>query len=77
MFSPRMPTTALRQNGPTVTFGHNRPVEVTFQFLLVVRPVIELSGRYSASKLMTSLPQPGHEPPLAMPTKFSSQVCAG
>ena len=43
--------------------GHNRPVEVTFQFLLVVRPVIELSGRYSASKLMNSLPQPGHDLP--------------
>lgn len=43
--------------------GHNRPVEVTFQFLLVVRPVIELSGRYSASKLMTSLAQPGQELP--------------
>ena len=41
------------------TTGHNLPVRVTFQFLLVVCSVIELNGRYSASKLMTSLPQPG------------------
>ncbi len=46
-----------RISGP----GHNPPVGVTFQFLLVVRPVIELSGRYTASKLMTSRPQPGQE----------------
>jgi hypothetical protein len=26
--------------------------------------MFEVSGRYSASKLMTSLPQPGHEPPV-------------
>jgi len=44
--------------------GHQPPVGVTFQFLLVVRPVIELSGRYSASKLMTALAQPGHQPTL-------------
>jgi hypothetical protein len=41
--------------------GHNLPVRVTFQFLLVVCPVIELNGRYSASNLMTSLPQPGQK----------------
>jgi hypothetical protein len=41
-----------------------------FQFLLVVRPVIELSGRYSASKLMTSLAHPGHQPPVAVTSKF-------
>jgi hypothetical protein len=40
------------------TIGHNRPVEVTFQFLLLGCPVIELSGRYSASELMTPQPQP-------------------
>lgn len=40
--------------------GHNLPVRVTFQFLLVVRPVIVLNVRYSASNLMTSLPQSGH-----------------
>jgi len=34
--------------------------------LLVVRPVIELSGRYSASKLMTSLPQPGQIQPFCV-----------
>ncbi len=44
----------------TSAIGHNLPVRVTFQFLLVVCSVIELNGRYSASKLMTSLPQPGH-----------------
>jgi hypothetical protein len=43
------------------TTGHNLPVRVTFQFLLVVCPLIELNGRYSASKLMTSLPQPGQK----------------
>jgi hypothetical protein len=31
--------------------GHKPPVGVTFQFLLVVRPVIEVSVRYSAIKL--------------------------
>ena len=46
---------------PTRAPGHNPPVEVTFQFLLVGRQAIELSGRYSASKLMTALAQPGHE----------------
>jgi hypothetical protein len=46
---------------PPRTPGHNLPVRVTFQFLLVVRPVFQLSGRYSASKLMNSLPQPGQE----------------
>jgi len=46
-------------------FGHNRPVELTFQFLLVGRPGIELSGRYSASKKMTALAQPGHNQPYA------------
>jgi hypothetical protein len=40
--------------------GHNRPVELTFQFLLVGRLAIELTGRYSASKLMSALAQPGH-----------------
>lgn len=39
--------------------GHNPPVEVTFQFPLVVCPVSELSGRYAAVKLMNPLPQPG------------------
>jgi len=34
------------------------------------RPVIELSGRYSESKLMTALPQPGHEPPVAVTSGF-------
>jgi hypothetical protein len=43
--------------------GHNPPVGVTFQFLLLVGVVIELSGLYSASKLMTSLPRPGHNRP--------------
>ena len=50
----------------TSAIGHNLPVRVTFQFLLVVCSVIELNGRYSASKLMTSLPQPGHDPPLGI-----------
>ncbi len=40
--------------------GHNPPVGVAFQFLLVGRLSIELNGRYSASKLMTALAQPGH-----------------
>jgi hypothetical protein len=39
------------------------PVEVAFQFPLVVRPVSELSGRYSARKLMTAMAQPGQEQP--------------
>jgi hypothetical protein len=43
------------------TIGHNLPVRVTFQFLLEVRPVIELSVRYSAVKLMNPLPQPGQD----------------
>ncbi len=38
-------------------FGQNLPVRITFQILLGVRPEIELSGRYSAGKLMTPLPQ--------------------
>jgi hypothetical protein len=38
--------------------------------LLVVRPVIELSGRYSASKLMTALAQPGHNPPVGIAIQF-------
>jgi hypothetical protein len=46
--------------------GHNLPVRVTFQFLLVMCPTIELSGRYSASKLMASLPQPGQFQTVAM-----------
>jgi len=33
--------------------------------LLVGRLAIELSGRYSASKLMTSLPQPGQQETLS------------
>jgi hypothetical protein len=37
------------------------PVRVTFQFLLEVRPVFKLNGRYSAINLMTSLPQPGQK----------------
>jgi hypothetical protein len=41
--------------------GHNPPVGVVFQFLLVGRLAIELNGRYSASKLMTALAQPGHD----------------
>jgi hypothetical protein len=41
--------------------GHNLPVGVTFQFVLVARSLINLSGRYSVSKLMTSLPQPGYQ----------------
>jgi hypothetical protein len=41
------------------TSGHNLPVRVTFQFLLVVCPVIKLNGRYSAVKLMNPMPQPG------------------
>ena len=45
------------------TTGHNLPVRVTFQFLLVVCPVIELNGRYSAGKLITPLPQPGQMRP--------------
>jgi hypothetical protein len=44
----------------TAATGHNLPVRVTFQFLLVVRPLIVLSGRYSASNLTSSLPQAGH-----------------
>ena len=51
--------------------GHNLAVAVTFQFLLVVRPVIELSGRYSAIKLMTSLPQPGQLQTFAVPPEQS------
>ena len=54
----------------TSATGHNLPVRVTFQFLLVVCSVIELNGRYSASKLMTSLPQPGHEPPVGVTFQF-------
>jgi hypothetical protein len=46
---------------PMSTIGHNLPVRVTFQFLLEVRPVIELSVRYSAVKLMNPLPQPGQD----------------
>jgi hypothetical protein len=57
---------------PISTLGHNPPVRVTFQFLLVVRPVIELSGRYSAGKLMTPLAQPGQERPLS----FSKHLTA-
>jgi hypothetical protein len=41
--------------------GHHLPVGVTFQFSLVGRPVIELSGRYSASKLITALAQSSHQ----------------
>jgi hypothetical protein len=57
--------------------GHNLAVAVTFQFLLVVRPVIELSGRYSAIKLMTSLPQPGQNQPVGMllPFRTLNQIC--
>jgi len=49
--------------------GHERPVGVTFQFLLEGRKVIELSDRYSASKLMTSL-QPGHNRPVSVGIQF-------
>ncbi len=45
----------------TSAIGHNWPVEVTFQFLKVVRPVIAVGVRYSASKLTPSLPQPGQQ----------------
>ena len=45
----------------TSAIGHDVPVKVTFQFLLVVHSEIELSDRYSAGRLMTPLPQPGHE----------------
>jgi hypothetical protein len=55
-----------RECGSIGASGHNPPVGVTFQLLLVVRPVIELSGRYSASKLMTSLPQPGQIQPFCV-----------
>lgn len=50
--------------------GHNLPVRVTFQFLLVVRPGIELNGRYSVIKLMLSVPRHGqkrHSSPNAFP----------
>jgi esterase/lipase superfamily enzyme len=50
--------------------GQKAPVEVTFQFPLVVRPLIVLSGRYSASKSMTSLTQPGHYLPLTVTSDF-------
>jgi hypothetical protein len=49
---------ALERSGQ-LTFGHNRPVEVTFQLLLVACLLIVLSGRYSASKLTSSLLRPG------------------
>jgi hypothetical protein len=48
-------------NRRTHPVGHNPPVGVAFQFLLVGRVAIELSGWYSASKLMTALAQPGHD----------------
>ena len=32
--------------------------------------MIELSGRYSASKLMTSLPLPGHNQPVGVTFQF-------
>jgi hypothetical protein len=38
--------------------------------LLLGRPVIGLSGRYSASNLMTSLPQPGHNLPVRVTFQF-------
>lgn len=41
-------------------FGQELSLGVTFQFLLVVCLLIELNGRYSASKFMTPMPQPGH-----------------
>ena len=37
---------------PAHPIGHNPPVGVWFQFLLVERPVIDLSGWYSAIKLI-------------------------
>lgn len=51
--------------GLTHTSGHNPPVGVAFQFLLVGRLSIEFNGRYSASKLMTAVAQPGHNPPVS------------
>ena len=36
--------------------------------------MIELSGRYSASKLMTSLPQPGHNLPVRVTFQFLLEV---
>jgi len=56
--------------GLTHTSGHNPPVGVAFQFLLVGRLSIEFNGRYSASKLMTAVAQPGHQPPVAVTSKF-------
>ena len=41
--------------------GHNPPVEVTFQFQQVGRPVIEASVRNPAIKLTPSLPQAGQK----------------
>ena len=50
--------------------GHNLPVRVTFQFLMLVCPVIELNGRYSAIKLTPSLPRPGHNRPVESIIQF-------
>jgi hypothetical protein len=36
----------------------------------VVRPEIELSDRYSAGRLMTPLPQPGHNRSIEVITEF-------
>lgn len=54
---------------PTHPFGHNPPVEVTFQFLQVPCPVMEVSDRYSAVKLAPSLPRPGPEKLVAHATE--------
>jgi hypothetical protein len=54
----------------TRAFGQDLPVELTFQFLLVGRQVIELNGRYSATKLLTALAQPGHNPPVEVVIQF-------
>ena len=65
-----------RALGRTHTTGHKLPVGVTFQFLQAGRPENELNGRYSASNLMTSLPQPGHQQSNTCTTKrtFERQV---
>lgn len=51
--------------------GHYRPVDVTFQFLLVGPPVIEVSVRYSAIRLTTSLPRPDYELPVDVAIQFT------
>jgi hypothetical protein len=53
------------------TIGHNLPIRVTFQFLLAVRSVTQLSGRYSVSKLRSSLPQLGQEQSVRLAKSWS------